>query len=290
MSIMTTEEFVNLMMRWGNFKARIKSDFAKSEYAEKNRELKNKYKGERCFIIGNGASIREQDLSLLRDEITFVANGFCKYDKYPEISPDYYLMLDSAFFRSDSGKIMCAEIVKNLKKYNYKPVFILPYGVREIVQDEYQWNDWATVYYIDGSMSFVDGDTKPWDITKTVPSPQNVVQVAILLATYMGFEEINLLGIEQTNVIDNIYNYLGKTIVHYAYEEDKEAAAVALKASTLEPLEKQLLGYARIFHLYREIYHLCQAQGIKVYNCTPGSLVDSIPYRNYEEIFGDIRG
>ena len=286
---MTTEELVNLMMRWGNFKARIKSDFTRSEYSEQNRELKNKYKGDRCFIIGNGESIRGQDLSLLKNEITLVTNEFYKYDKYSEISPDYYVMVDSAYFNPETGKSLCKGI-DNLKRNDHKPVFVVPYGRQKLIQEEYKWNEWTKVYYLDMVMSFVDGETKLWDITKTVPSPQNVVQVAMLLATYMGFGEINLLGIEQTNILDTINMYLGNVASHYAYKEDEEASAASIKAATHIPLEKNLLGYARIFHLYREIYNLCQVQGIKVYNCTPGSLVDSIPYRNYEEIFSDIKG
>ncbi len=36
--------------------------------------LKDKYRGERCFIIGNGPSLRETDTSKLKDEFTFGMN------------------------------------------------------------------------------------------------------------------------------------------------------------------------------------------------------------------------
>ncbi|WP_176214741.1 6-hydroxymethylpterin diphosphokinase MptE-like protein [Reichenbachiella faecimaris] len=35
----------------------------------------NKYEGERCFILGNGPSLKQMDLSPLKDEITMGANG-----------------------------------------------------------------------------------------------------------------------------------------------------------------------------------------------------------------------
>lgn len=37
-------------------------------------ELKDKYRGERCFIIGNGPSLRQTDVSKLKNEFTFGMN------------------------------------------------------------------------------------------------------------------------------------------------------------------------------------------------------------------------
>jgi len=39
------------------------------------QQFRDKHKGERCFIIGNGPSLRNTDISLLEDEITFGVNG-----------------------------------------------------------------------------------------------------------------------------------------------------------------------------------------------------------------------
>ena len=60
--------------------------------------LKNKYQGKRCFILGNGPSLKQQDLTLLKDEITFVSNWFVLHDKYEEINPDYYCICAHEIF------------------------------------------------------------------------------------------------------------------------------------------------------------------------------------------------
>ena len=39
-------------------------------------DLKDIHKGRRAFIIGNGPSLKQTDLSKLRDEITFCINRF----------------------------------------------------------------------------------------------------------------------------------------------------------------------------------------------------------------------
>ena len=44
----------------------------------KLRKLKNKYKGKRCFIMGNGPSLKAEDLELLKDEYCFGQNKIYK--------------------------------------------------------------------------------------------------------------------------------------------------------------------------------------------------------------------
>lgn len=286
MSIMTTEQFVQLMIRWGNFKAKCKSRFPGSDDSKKNEELRNKYKDKRCFIIGNGPSVREQDLSLLADEVVFATNGFFRYDKYYDAKPDYYCIVDPAFFSQERGKELLKEIEK-ICQYERKPAFILPWEEKNVIEQEFKWNEWTDIYYIDGPMSFPDGYRKEWDIRKPIPCPQCVVQTAILLATYMGFKEIYVLGIEQTNLIDGIeLYYSGKDPSRYVYIDENGSNQKAYYDGSKEvPLEMMLKGYTRIFHLYREIYLYCNSKGVSIYNCTPQSLVDSIPKIKYEDLF-----
>ena len=43
-----------------------------------NKKFNNIHKGERCFILGNGPSLREVDLGLLENEFVFTCNFFGK--------------------------------------------------------------------------------------------------------------------------------------------------------------------------------------------------------------------
>lgn len=62
------------------------------------RKFKNAHKGRRAFIIGNGPSINDQDLTLLKDEITFVTNWFVNHPQYTEIDPTYYCVSSHEMF------------------------------------------------------------------------------------------------------------------------------------------------------------------------------------------------
>ena len=56
----------------------------------KNKELKNKYKGKRCFLIGGGPSVKNIDLSRLKDEFTFVMGEFDNNPQFDSLYAKFY--------------------------------------------------------------------------------------------------------------------------------------------------------------------------------------------------------
>jgi hypothetical protein len=45
-------------------------------------QLRDRYRGTRCFVMGNGPSLRKTDVTLLRDEVTIASNGiFLLFDE-----------------------------------------------------------------------------------------------------------------------------------------------------------------------------------------------------------------
>jgi len=70
----------------------------------KNLELKDKHLGKRAFIIGNGPSILNQDLTRLSNEVTFVLNSFFYHPQYEQISPTYLCNCDPVSNYTDFRK------------------------------------------------------------------------------------------------------------------------------------------------------------------------------------------
>lgn len=56
----------------------------------------NNFSG-RCFIIGNGPSINEQNLTLLTDEFSFVSNRFVLHPHFDNLKPNFYCISDPDF-------------------------------------------------------------------------------------------------------------------------------------------------------------------------------------------------
>jgi hypothetical protein len=83
----------------------------------KLKSFHGKHRGERCFVLGNGSSLNQMDLSHLRNDITFVSNGI--HHIFPRIDwrPNYYCCVDSVVIynqykdidkmRSENHEIQC---------------------------------------------------------------------------------------------------------------------------------------------------------------------------------------
>ena len=64
-------------------------------FLNKNKGLKDKHKGSRCFILLTGPSIAREDLRPLSDEITFACSRFFLHQDIGVISPKYFLQAHS---------------------------------------------------------------------------------------------------------------------------------------------------------------------------------------------------
>lgn len=154
------------------------------------KQYKNKYIGKKCFIIGNGPSLKISDLERLNNEITFACNRiYVLFDK-TNWRPTFYLCQDPTLVRS------CRDEIKRIDKSIIK--FIKPTGQRK--------------YDIDGAIYF-DNDyeysfkriTPPFsdNIENTVYDGLSITYTALQIAAYMGFSRIYLLGVDCNYSKDN---------------------------------------------------------------------------------------
>jgi hypothetical protein len=62
------------------------------ELSARNVELRDLHKGQRCFILCNGPSVKRQDISVLRNEhVLSVSSGY-QHPDYAAISPAYHFV------------------------------------------------------------------------------------------------------------------------------------------------------------------------------------------------------
>jgi hypothetical protein len=60
------------------------------KYNKKLKSFKNIHEGKRCFIIGNGPSLKTEDLEKLKNEYTFAANKIYVVFDETDWCPTYY--------------------------------------------------------------------------------------------------------------------------------------------------------------------------------------------------------
>jgi uncharacterized Rossmann fold enzyme len=68
--------------------------YRNSRHTSKILKFKEKHKGERCFIIGTGPSLRASDLDLLINEYTFASHRIFNIYDQTNWRPTYYVAQD----------------------------------------------------------------------------------------------------------------------------------------------------------------------------------------------------
>lgn len=226
----------------------------------RNRELAKTKRG-RCWIIGNGPSIREQDLTLLRDEETFVVNRFIHHPQAELIDPKYYVIVDPKFGGGQWGTDFVAEVERRLPRVT---LFTGPDGERFLeAQGLLRGHRRFQIY---PNQRFTFG--YPWEIelTRGIPGADNVTKSALCIAVWMGFTEINLLGIDGNGLLlsDNSHFY-----GHVAGPDNQI------------DLEKAMVSSALSMRGWRALPGYLERRGIRLVSRNPRSVLTAIPYEPY---------
>jgi hypothetical protein len=220
------------------------------------KNLKDIHKGERCFIIGNGPSLKIQDLEKLKNEYTFAANKIFVIFEETNWRPTYYCIQDFKMILSEIGL---------LKKIDIKNKFI---AGNPLVSKNIYWNDWI-YFYLNIDPFYPNYPKFSEDVSKQIFGGWTVTYAEIQLAIYMGFQEIYLLGVD-FNYVTTI-NSLGEININSEsknYFSDRYMNNKQFGIQFNYPnLENSLLAY-------KAAKQYAEQNGIKIYNATRGGKLE----------------
>lgn len=156
------------------------------------RYLESKYQGKRCFIVGNGPSISQHDLTKLKNEFCFVTNWFILHHDYKLINPSFYCVSDPRFFNRDVVdttwyRTMCEKTRQTIKFF--------PWNVKQIIRKNHLFEN-HIIFYLDYSAgrSWEQNKTN-LDITRPLYSGDTIIiDFCLPIAFYLGFQHIYLIG------------------------------------------------------------------------------------------------
>ena len=153
-----------------------------SKQGSRIRKKKNCHLDKRCFVIGNGPSLKIEDLNKLKNEITFASNKIYYAFRKTDWRPTYYFVVDPPSLVTDCENIKSVEAGE---KYiglfdNYKIARMYP---NDIIKFKMPLNY-----------------TKPMKFSKNtsciVERGYTVLYSCLQFAAYMGIREIYLLGVD----------------------------------------------------------------------------------------------
>lgn len=231
---------------------------ANANEMKKLSALRDVHKGERCFIIGTGPSLRIEDLETLRNEYTFAPNRIFELFNKTDWRPTYYICQDSTIIHNFSEKIRMLSTKNSFLPVNYKA---------EFKGDHYRFFVLKEQLYYPNSAPFSK------DVSKYLGQGYTVTYGAIQMAIYMGFSEIYLLG------IDHNYNIIrdakGRPV-------KKDVGSNYVKGMTnfmqnLPRVEESTIAYETAEKISKKM-------GVKIYNATRGGKLEAFERIDFDKI------
>ena len=147
--------------------------------------FKDIHKSRRCFIVGNGPSLRIGDLDLLKNEITFACNKIYLAFNETDWRPTYYSVLDILMAENNATIIDELQLCK-IYHEDVKPFF--PSA------DDIIWLKALPEPKVDGEYVGMFSD----NVLKGVYGGWTVLYPQIQLAFFMGIREMYLIGVDFT--------------------------------------------------------------------------------------------
>ena len=140
--------------------------------------LKDKHRGKRCFVVGNGPSLNQLDLSKLKDEVTIICNLVFRQEL--PFKPSYYCQEDKRML-TKFHKEITAYRVPGMQKFF--PVAMSKYVAGKDVR----------------LVNFVYGNPN-WKFSTKWPREVNwgssVSYMMLQLAWYLGCSKVYLIGMD----------------------------------------------------------------------------------------------
>lgn len=250
-------------------KYRMASNF--NFYISKNEKriasLKNKYKGRRCFIIGNGPSLNKIDLTKLKNEFTFGVNAI--YTNYENMGffPTFYVVED--IFVAEDRKDEINQLRGPIKFFgNYLRYC---FSVGEDV-------NWLNVRF-----RYDEYDNFPHFSTnalRQVWTGGTVSYISLQLAYYMGFEKVYMIGFDHEYKIPDKVKIEGNEIL--SLDDD------------VNHFNKDYFGKGKRWHdpmvdrmekSYKKARLFFENDNRKIFNATAGGKLEVFERVNYESLF-----
>ena len=249
---------------------------------DRNSIFIDKYKGRRCFVIGNGPSLNKVDLSPLKNEITIVMNNFEHHPILEKWQPTIHCAGDGPYTFTHTHPEELEKIKISYKKIKPEGFFV-PLSMKSLIETNNMIPK-DKVYYLDMNVDlslFEEITNRDIDLTKRMPSVYNTALLAIILAMAIGCKKIYILGLDSdwsalaTPLNIRTYHF------YHEFNTDIEIDPNSLRGYYIGIFERTTLP---IFKCHKKLYEYARKNNIEIINVTDGSYLDEYPQAKFEDI------
>lgn len=255
-----------------SFNARViqpnmQKNFDKTVYGKKLASFKDKYKGKRCFLVGNGPSLKADDLTKLKNngDVTFAFNRVYNIFDDTPWRPTFYISQDEKMLGG------CQDVVNSLEL----PCKLIPIQLNWY--NDIKIND--SLYFnikpqlTENPVEYLFSD----DISKEIFNSATGMYTAAQIASYMGFSEIYFIGVDHH--FHTSINNKGEIVVDNSVKDYFSDKYNTDKDNLYIPnTEKSTLTYVAM-------KKHCDERNIKVFNATRGGKLEVFPRVDFDSLF-----
>jgi hypothetical protein len=262
--------------------------------------FRNLHAGQRCFVMGNGPSLNNMELSLFKDEIVFGSNS-C-YLLFPRIEwrPTYWVCIDTRVLPDQAGRFVAMhEECPQIKMF--MPSILLRHPERKVKA--------ITSRLIPRAANRYYFREKPWqhplpegafsmDMSRFLVSGYTVSITALQIAAYMGFNPIYLIGCDTSYAIPDSARQHGAEIASNRPGSKTEHKVPMYITGTADDdpnhFDPTYFGAGREYHApnvekmiwhYEQARAATEARGIRIVNATVGGKLEVFPRVDYAKLF-----
>lgn len=222
--------------------------YEESKYSDVLKNLKDRHKGERCFLIGNGPSLTIADLEKIKKEYTFACNKIYKSFGDTSFRPSYYVVDDYSIVRDD---------FENIKEVESKESFVCLEHQRDLLK---KYGETGVTVVRKWSETEKGFPVPSRNLDEYIGAGHTVLFPAYQLAVQMGFKEMYIIGVDCN---------FSNTGANWFYGDKKKVEAGATDA---------------VHMAFEAIKVHAEKNDIKVYNATRGGKLEIFKRVNLEEI------
>lgn len=228
--------------------------------------LKNKYKGNRIFVIGNGKSLINTPLNLIKNEYSFGINRIGMLFDKTDWRPTHFLCVTHRVKWSDDYK---ADVMKVI---NSGAICFIGQRIRKDIEER------ENIHYITCLHIHDNPETDWWeDISNgSVSVFGQSLFGAVRIANFLGFNPIYLLG------VDGGYTNTGKKNDENHFDPNYEIKRHRASKKKIDEWHTP-----RIHASHQMMARMAEKYNFEIYNATLNTKINYYPLVNFMEIMSD---
>lgn len=232
-------------------------------------KTKKDVSGKRCVVIGNGPSLRNMDLSFLKDEVTIGTNRiYLAFDRIKTV--DYYICVNPLVVEQFAHEICTLEMPKFFNWNSYPKLAQCPESIFLFSHElsEFKNGDAVSIpKLIDFSK----------DINGGVWIGATVTFVALQIAYSLGYRQIILIGVD--------HNFVTKGAPHKIVTSDGEDPNHFTPDYFGKGIKWGLPDLETSAYAYQLAKVAFEEDGGEILDATVDGKLDIFPKANYQDIF-----